>query len=253
MQHCRPISASRTLGSLRELQLWLDDSVPDPATAPGRPRHQRAGERLGDRGRPGRGRPPTNGSSVTPPISPSCPMPGSKGARPGDRQPRPATEGPAGRPPAAQQPGGTLRRSGPAPASGLIRAACKAGACQLVIGGAPSPALVASAERVHGGGPGAPRGRRPARTDRECRAAGTRPATSDVLQDMMPGNSGSRLVPARGACRQCTRVAVATTVAQVIALGSVGGLRASSIVMPDGRGTVAAWPSLPGNGQRNSR
>ena len=47
---------------------------------------------------------------------------------------------------------------------------------------------------------------------------------------------GSRLIPAPGACRQCTRVAVATTVPHVIALGSIGGLRASSIVMPDGGG-----------------
>jgi hypothetical protein len=55
-----------------------------------------------------------------------------------------------------------------------------------------------------------------------------------------------------GACRQCTHVAVATTVPHVIALGSIGGLLASSIVMLDRGG-----PLPPGQvcreRQRNSR
>ena len=68
------------LAGLRELaQLWLDDSVPDPVTA-----------FLAARGISGpvnasvivvglKGSPADDRSSVTPPISPGCPMPGSKG------------------------------------------------------------------------------------------------------------------------------------------------------------------------------
>jgi len=57
--------------------------------------------------------------------------------------------------------------------------------------------------------------------------------------------------PPRG-CRQCTRVAVATTVPHVIALGSVGGVRAPNIVIRDG-GDRSRVAESGGKGQRNSR
>ena len=58
------------------------------------------------------------------------------------------------------------------PASGLIRAARQGRRLPARDRVAPPLALVASADRVHGRGPGAPRGWRPARPGRERRAAG---------------------------------------------------------------------------------
>lgn len=56
----------------------------------------------------------------------------------------------------------------------------------------------------------------PARSLAGARIADARAAACGVAE------AGLSLPP--GACRQCTRVAVATTVPHVIALGSIGGL-----------------------------
>jgi len=138
------------LAGLRELtQLWLDDRVPDPVTA-----------FLAARGLSG----PANAVR--------CRAPGS--ARPGHRQPGPAADGAAGEGPSA------AGRTGRDVARDQVWRPCfgadprrpagrRLPACDRVVS---ALALVAPADRVHGGGPGAPRGWRPARPGRERRAAG---------------------------------------------------------------------------------
>lgn len=115
-----------------------------------------------------------NGSSVTPPISPSCPMPGSK-------------ECTSGR---------SITSTGHRKSGWRRTAGCLAHWAELERGQgrrpcfradpgrpqgrslsardrvAPSLALVASAERIYRGRPRASPGRRPARPDRERRPAG---------------------------------------------------------------------------------
>src|SRR5580692_4365472 len=107
-----------------------------------------------------------------------------RGVRPGARQPRPATEGPADEGPTP------ARRTGRDLARGQGRRPCIRADPGRPQGRSlpardrltPPLALVAPADRVHGRGPGAPRGRRPARPGRQ-----RRPARQDQ-QRVAPGS-----------------------------------------------------------------
>jgi K+-sensing histidine kinase KdpD len=163
------------LAALRQLtQLWLDDCVPDPVTA-----------FLAARGLSG----PVNAAVIVVGLEGSsadewliryaarlAELSDARlgGACPGHRQPGPATEGPTGAGPQA------AGRTGRDVARGEGRRPCfradpgrpQGRSLSAPDRVAPSLALVASAKRVHGGGPGAPRGWRPARPGCERRAAG---------------------------------------------------------------------------------
>ena len=106
------------LAALRELaQLWLDDSVPDPVTAFLAARGISGPvKRLGHRGRPGGVARRRMAHPLRRPSRRAVRCQAPSGARPGDRQPRPAAEGAAGAgPPAARRTGRDFAsRSGPA-------------------------------------------------------------------------------------------------------------------------------------------
>ena len=176
MRRCRAISASRTsppCGSSRSCG-WMT-LFPIRSRRSWPPAVSASPCRLRSSSSAWRGPPPTNGSSATPPISPGCPMPGSQGVHVRDIDN-------LGRPPKARLEQdrrllGELRRD---IGRGQGRRHCfradpgRTPGRRLPAGDriAPPLALVASADRVDGGGPGAPRGWRPARPGRERRAAG---------------------------------------------------------------------------------